>query len=209
MELRDSLKVTGKIRISTYRAGFVEAVAPYLDALQDYRRLLVQRPTEENARWLREKVERLTETLKLIREEHFIRTAVECPNLVMDSPGYGLDLIIQRLIGNNTFSLNIGWIEIGTGTATPTVNDTALTSPSVRATISYQEDYGATDAIVQAYITDANLPNGTYTEVGSFIDGTSSIGSGQIFNHALLSPVYGKVSGEDTTIEIDINVANA
>jgi hypothetical protein len=44
--------------------------------------------------------------------------------------------------------------------------------------------------------------------VGSFVDGSSTIGSGQIFNHALISPTYTKVSGQDTTIEIDINIVN-
>jgi hypothetical protein len=111
----------------------------------------------------------------------------------MDSPNYELDLVIQRLVGINTYSLNILWIEIGTGSTTPTVNDTGLTTPTARAAVNFQEDYGTTDAIVQAYITDANLANATYQEVGGFIDGTASIGSGQIFNHALLSPSYVKV----------------
>jgi hypothetical protein len=95
------------------------------------------------------------------------------------------------------------------GSTTPNVNDTALTTPSVRAAVNFQEDFGTTDAIVQAYITDANLPNAVYQEVGSFVDGSSSIGTGQIFNHALLSPTYNKVSGQDTTIQIDITVSNS
>ena len=104
---------------------------------------------------------------------------------------------------------NILWIELGTGTTPPTVNDTGLTAPAVRAGVSFQEDFGATDAIVQAFISDANLPNGSYSEMGSFIDGTSMIGTGQIFNHAVSSPAYSKVSGQDTTIELDITIVNS
>jgi len=151
----------------------------------------------------------LQERIEAIKVSYFIRTAVECPNLIMDSPSCGLDLVIQRLVGINTYSLNLLWIEIGTGATTPTVNDTGLTTPSLRMPVNFQEDYGTTDAIVQAYATDAQLANATYQEVGSFIDGTSSIGTGQIFNHALLSPTYTKVSGQDTTIQIDITVSNS
>ncbi|HLH93550.1 MAG TPA: hypothetical protein VKW08_00385 [Xanthobacteraceae bacterium] len=196
MKLTNGLRVSGKITIATYRAGMIAAIAPLLRDRSTYRRLGAN--TSE-----------FDEEIADIKRAHFIRTAVECSNLVMDSPNYGLDLIIQRLVGNNTYSLNLLWIEIGTGTTAPTVNDTSLTTPSVRAAVSFQEDYGATDAIVQAYITDANLPNATYGEVGSFVDGTSTIGTGQLFNHALISPTYTKVSGEDTTIEIDINLTNS
>jgi hypothetical protein len=89
------------------------------------------------------------------------------------------------------------------------VNDTGLTTPSIRIPVSFQEDYGATEAILQAYVTDANLANGTYNEVGSFVDGSSSIGSGQLFNHALISPAYTKVAGQDTTVEIDFTIVNS
>jgi hypothetical protein len=193
---RSGIQATGKIKIKTYRAGMVKAVTPLLRERKSLRKRGMSPEVVDRA-------------IAAIKEAYFIRTAVESRNLVMDSPNYGLDLIIQRLVGNNTYSLNLLWIEIGTGTTAPTVNDTGLTTPSVRAAVSFQEDYGATDAIVQAYITDANLPNGTYGEVGSFVDGTSTIGTGQLFNHALISPTYTKVSGEDTTIEIDINLTNS
>ena len=205
---RDGLKITGKIKINAYRAGMVQAVTPLLDKIRDLR-YIVNHGGDPVKSVALEQLGVLKEQLEAIKLSYFLRTAVECENLIMDSPNYGLDMVIQRLVGINTYSLNILWIEIGTGSTTPTVNDTALTTPTVRAAVNFQEDYGTTDAIVQCYITDANLANGTYTEVGSFVDGTATIGTGQIFNHALLSPTFGKVSGEDTTIQIDINVSNS
>jgi hypothetical protein len=196
MKLRDSLSIKGIVTINTYRAGMVHAIQPFL---KERRRL-------REAGMSTVEVDKDINTIKITR---FLRTAVKCPNLVMDSPGYGLDLIIQRMVGTNTYSLNVLWIEIGTGNTTATLADTALTSPSVRVPVSFTQDYGTTDAIVQAYITDSDLPNDTYKEVGSFVDGTSSIGSGQIFNHALLSPAYTKASGQDTTIEIDFTLSNS
>jgi hypothetical protein len=193
---REGLRIRGKITINTYRAGMVEAATPLL---------------EERARCRAQGIIPLTldRAIEAVKAAYFIRTAVECPNLVMDSPGYGLDLIIQRLVGINTYSLNLSYIELGTGTATPTVNDTALTTPVIRLPVSFQQDYGTTDAIVQAYVSDANLPNGTYTEVGAFVDGSTTIGSGQIFNHSLLSSSYIKVNGQDSTVQVDVNITNS
>jgi hypothetical protein len=206
LDAREGIKITGKVTIKTYRAGMVDIVKPLLETLKDLKNSELP---GFSALSRRQEIETLKKKIEEVKEAYFIRTAVECPNLIMDSPNYGLDLIIQRLVGLNTYSGNILWIEIGTGSTTPTVNDTALTTPTVRLPISYQEDYATTDAIVQAYVTDANLANATYYEVGSFVDGTSSIGSGQIFNHALLSPTYTKVAGQDTTIQIDITVSNS
>jgi hypothetical protein len=52
------------------------------------------------------------------------------------------------------------------------------------------------------------LANTTYYECGSFIGGTSTIGSGNMFNHALFSSGYSKSAGTDTTLEIDIALSN-
>ncbi len=212
---REGIKIKGKITINTYRTGMVEAITPYLDELHELRQMFNSpqmfpfwRFHERPKAIFEERIRELRAQIDEIKSSFHIRTAVECPNLIMDSPNYGLDLVIQRLVGINTYSLNLLWIEIGTGSTTPTVNDTALTTPTLRAAVNFQEDYGTTDAIVQCYITDAQLANATYTEVGSFVDGTSSIGTGQIFNHALLTPTFSKVSGEDTTLQIDINVQN-
>jgi hypothetical protein len=211
MELksREGLHIAGKIKINTYKAGMVDLAAPLLEQIKLYRHLLQAETSDNQKDYFRTTIDGLKRSVEAIKAAYFLRTAIETKNLVMDSPGFGLDLIIQRLVGINTYSLNLAWIELGTGTATPTVNDTGLATPAVRIALSFQEDFGATDAIVQAFITDANLPNATYSEVGSFVDGTSTIGTGQIFNHALISPAYSKVSGQDTTIEIDFSIMNS
>lgn len=209
MNAREGLKITGKITIVRYRAGMAEAAAPPLERLKQQKALNRAFSNPHMRKATAAYAQKLKDRIEAIKAAHFLEVAVETPNLIMDSPNYGLDLIVQRLAGNNTYSLNLLWIEIGTGTTAPIVNDTGLATPTLRLPVTYQEDYGATDAIVQAYVTDANLPNGTYGEVGSFVDGTSAIGSGQIFNHAVLSPAYAKVSGVDTTIQIDINVVNS
>jgi hypothetical protein len=202
-------KITGKIKIDTYHAGFVEAYEFFLQPLKNYKRLLALQPTASSEKWLKEQIAYLNERLEEVKARYFIRTAVETHNLVMDSPNYGIDLIIQRLIGLNTYSLNILYGEIGTGSTTPTLGDTALTTPTNRAAVGFQQDYGSTDAIFQFFFADSQLANETYYEFGTFVDGTSTIGSGQIFNHALLSPAYEKSAGQDTTIQCDLSFANS
>lgn len=129
----------------------------------------------------------------------------EQKNILMQSPNCGLDLIIQQLIGMMTYPLTLSYGEIGTGSTTPTVTDTALTTPTNRAFVTFQQDYATTDAIVQFLFGDAQLANTTYYEFGVFAGGTSTIGSGQLFNHALFSSPYTKVAGQDTTCEVDFN----
>jgi hypothetical protein len=209
MQIVEGLRLKGKIKIDVYRGGFVEAAELYLTPLKEYRRLLSHRPTADSGRWLRETIAHLTERLDALRADHFIRTAVECPNLIMGSANYGLDIIIQRLVGMNTYSLNILYGEVGTGTTMPALTDTGLTTPTNRAAVGFQQDYGSTDAVLQFFYSDSQLANTTYTEFGTFIDGTTTISSGQLFNHSLLSPSYVKAAGTDTTFQLDVEVANS
>ena len=196
MNLRDKLHISGTITIDTYKAGMVEAITPYLE----HRKLLRQ---------FRRSTTEIDWTIRDIKAAYFIATAVKCPNLIMDSSGYGLDIIIQRLVGINTYSLNINYAELGTGSTAPTLLDTGLTAPTNRAAVGFQQDYGQTDAILQFFFADSQLANTTYPECGTFVDGTSTIGTGQIFNHALLSPTFTKTAGTDATLQADFTLANA
>jgi hypothetical protein len=204
-----SLHISGKITISAYRAGMVEKVTPYLEQIQWCKSLLTTQCTEVFNKAGRDRIERVAKQIEEIKAAYFMRTAVECPNLIMDSPGYGLDLIIQRLVGMNTYSLNILYGEIGIGATAPALTDTALTAPTNRAAVGFQQDYGTTDAIFQFFFSDSQLANQTYNEFGTFVDGAATIGTGQIFNHSLLTPAYAKSGGTDTSVEVDINVSNS
>ena len=132
-------------------------------------------------------------------------------NIVVFSLNYGYDILVQFLLSAYTGSfafastLGIAWGEIGTGSTTPLNTDTALTTPTNRASVSYGADLGFNEAQLQFFFPDAVLANGTYYEFGTFIGGNSSIGTGNMFNHALFSSPYSKSSGADTTCEVDFN----
>lgn len=128
-------------------------------------------------------------------------------NIVVNSPNYGLDLIIQRLIGTNTYSLNITHGALGTGTTTPATSDTQLATEIARVPVTYSADNQNSVAILQFFFPDSTLPNDTYTEFGTFVDATNTAQSGQMFNHALFATSYTKVAGVDITVEVDFTLS--
>lgn len=128
-------------------------------------------------------------------------------NLIMQGTNTGKDLFVQWLISGYTGSnigLGINYGAIGTGSTTPAVTDTQLQSESARVTPSFAQDSGNTKAILQFFFPDLSLANTTYREFGMFVGGTAVANSGNIFNRALFSSAYTKVSGTDTTVQCDI-----
>lgn len=135
-------------------------------------------------------------------------------NLIMQAGFTGLDLIIQWLIGQMAtgqgaaaYVNGINYGEIGTGTATPTLTDTGNTTPSVRVIPSEQTDFGQMEAILQFYFPDASLTNATYTEFATFVNGSSGLSTGKVFNHALFGTPYAKSSGQDITVQVTFTLS--
>lgn len=125
-------------------------------------------------------------------------------NLIMQGSGTGKDLLVQRLIGNTTYTTIINYGAIGTSNTPVAVTDTQLGSESARTIVAEATESGNNQAEIQFFFADGILANGTYKEFGTFVDGTASANTGQIFNHALFSTPYVKVSGTDTTVEVDV-----
>jgi hypothetical protein len=138
-------------------------------------------------------------TGRILRRTRWMR------NLIMLGNDTGKDLILDRLAGTNTYSLNITHADIGTGTNPPAASDTQLQNPTVRAVKTSASVSGNT-LTLQFFFSDALLPNGTYREFGTFVDGSGTISTGRIFNRALFGLPYTKASGEDTTIEVQITI---
>lgn len=139
--------------------------------------------------------------------KEILRISEWTKNLIVNNSNRGKNLVAQRLASQNTYTLNITHGEIGTGTNPPAVTDTALQTPSVRvATTLASIGAGLNVVTTQFFFSDAALPNGTYNEFGTFIDGTGTLGSGQLFNRALFATPYTKASAEDTTIEVEFTI---
>jgi hypothetical protein len=184
--LPEGLKISGKVTVRSHPAG----------TLHLYESLV--------------KLGRLELARELLADG---KVEVVQKNLIVDSSNYGIDILVQYLIsaysGSFSFPLGIAWGEIGTGSTTPSAGDTALTTPTNRAAVSYAMDSGLNTAVIQFFFPDSVLANETYYECGTFIGGSSTIGSGNMFNHALFETPYSKSSGTDTTLEVDISIANS
>lgn len=126
-------------------------------------------------------------------------------NLVVSGTDTGRNLICQRLGGTNTHSLNITHADIGTGTNTPQNSDTELQTPVVRGALT-AAIISSNIVTLQFFFSDSALANGTYTEVGSFVDGSGTVSTGQLFNRALFGSPYTKVTGQDTTVEVELTI---
>lgn len=181
----------GEVTVQTFKTGMVAALEPYIKMYKE----AWQRQDRDIAKAIYEDAQRMMKTF-------LIDTPVVQENMVMQDGGYGLDLIIQRLVSINTYSLNIQYGEIGTGSTPVTLLDHALTTPTARAVQTFQQDFGAQQAILQFFFPDGTLTNQTYNEFGTFVDGNTTIGTGQLFNHALFSSPYVKVAGQDTTVQV-------
>lgn len=127
-------------------------------------------------------------------------------NLIMQAANVGKDLLVQWLLGTATYPVGINYGAIGTGTNTPAITDVKLQTETNRTVVSFSQDSGFNEAILQFFFSDSTLTNQTYNEFGTFINGGAGANSGQIFNHALFTTPYAKVAGVDTTVEVDITL---
>lgn len=144
--------------------------------------------------------------IETYRDGKKIRETAEMENLVMLGANTGISVILNRLIGVNTYSLNITHADIGTGSTAPTQADTKLQTAVVRS-VRGSESVSGSQASMSFFFPDALLPNGSYNEFGTFIDGSISVDTGQIFNRIVFSSPYVKASGEDTTIRVRFTLA--
>lgn len=128
-------------------------------------------------------------------------------NLIMQGSYTGIGLLLANLANDYTYNAAISWIAIGTSGTAPAITDTVLGAEVARAPATNQQvSVGAGTVTIQGFIADAQLSNGTYLEVGSFVGGSSSVNTGQIFNHILLGSPYVKGSGQDTTIQVQFTL---
>lgn len=183
IDLKENIGIKGRIVLREHPAGTVEWM----------QNLLAHRTKQSQ-----DAVRRIIKTGRI---------AAKTDNLIMVSASHGLDLIVQRLCSVNTYSLNISYGEIGTSATAVTTADTALNSPSARASMALASDVGSNQAQIQFFFTDGSLANTTYREFGTFVDGTSTIGTGQLFNHAVFTVAYTKAAGTDITVEVDFSLA--
>lgn len=197
--------LVGTIRVRRYRAGTIDLASPYYKAADTLKKA-AEASTQEHERGLFFKqIARYKARAQEILDAGFIELAVVQKNLIVSSNAHGKNIIARVLGSDNTYTLNVGYGEIGTGTTAPALTDVALTTPTVRAAVSTGE-VSNNIVTLRFFYANATLADGTYNEFGTFCGGSITIGTGQLFNHALFSSPYAKAAGQDTSVDVEIDV---
>jgi hypothetical protein len=120
-------------------------------------------------------------------------------NIVVDGTDTGFNLILDRLNSDNTYSLNITHLDIGTNATAPALSDT-LTG-AVARTAKATGVVSGSSLTLRFFFASVDLSNGTYRDVKLAIDGTATVDTGKCFTRALFGTAYVKGTNENTTIE--------
>ena len=121
------------------------------------------------------------------------------PNKIVANAGRGIYLFLDRLAAINTYSANITHADIGDDNTAVLASDTALGNGLVRAQIGAVSRSGLTVEF-RFFYADVLTPDDTYEEFGMFVDGSASLGTGQLFNHLVFGTPLVKATGEDHTV---------
>lgn len=108
-----------------------------------------------------------------------------------------------RLIGVTTYTGIVNYGALGTGSTAVTDADSVLDTEVKRKQVASTAQ--TNDQVSIDFYYSKSDTNGTYQEFGLFIDGTSTVDTGLMFNRALTGG-WTKSSLESMTVSIQINI---
>lgn len=116
----------------------------------------------------------------------------------------GRSVIAQRLANTTTYTGIINYGALGSSSTAVANGDTQLTAEVFRKVVA-SASYTNNVAFIDFFYSKADT-NGTYQEFGTFIDGTGTANSGQIFTHALTGG-WTKTSSESMTVSCQYTIS--
>ena len=140
--------------------------------------------------------------LALIAElkKSFLTREVLVDNIVVTA---GRSVIAERLANDTTYTGIINYGAIGTATPTVANSDTTLDTEVFRKVVASQSTTDAT-AFIDFFISKSDW-DGTAEDFETFIDGTASVDTGQLFTHALTGG-WTKTASESMTIACQYDI---
>lgn len=208
-----AIGIKGFVQIKRLAAGAAEIARAQASEIRELRKHSIFAALNEDfhtERRLKQDAAKLYREFLQAIQNKTLSVAAENRNLVVTSTDRGVNLILRTLGNANadmtTYGLSITHGELGTGNTAPASTDTGLTTPADRQLLTLASMNSLTSLKLQFFWADAELANGTYKEIGTFAAGSSGLGTGQMINHALLTPNYTKASSEDTTMEINFQL---
>jgi hypothetical protein len=110
----------------------------------------------------------------------------------------GLSLIVQHHAGNDSNALEITSLEIGDDDTAVSASDTALGNAVLTGVLPSKITPSGASIVIEFFIVDAELANGTYEELGLRAGAT-------LYTRALFTTPYTKVAGRDTIIRYTLS----
>lgn len=135
---------------------------------------------------------------------HFQILSLENDKVVCQSPiipnrilNAGLNQIIKHHNGDNSNALEITSLEIGDGVTAVTAGDTDLDNAVLTDVVPAKTLPSATSIVIEFFIVDAELADGTYTELG--------LRAGTVLYTRALFPTPFVKAGRDTIIRYTLS----
>lgn len=164
----EKMKITGKLIISIY-----DTSSPEGDRLEKQIEALIDGPRFKGYR------EKYLALVKKMRDLFLVREHV-VENLITT---VGRAVIAQRLANDTTYTGIINYGALGSNSGAVANGDTTLGTEVFRKVVASASDTNNI-AFIDFFYSKSDT-NGTYEEFGTFIDGTGSVDTGQMWTHAL------------------------
>ncbi|MEJ6011445.1 hypothetical protein [Novosphingobium aquae] len=107
-------------------------------------------------------------------------------------------LLVQHNAGTAASALKFTTLDIGSGSTAVAPGDTALDTMVLNGIIPARTTPATASIVIEFFITDAELANGTYRELGMRCAST-------LVTRALFTTPYVKASGRDTIIRYTVS----
>lgn len=163
--------------------------------MRDSRAVAIEREIENHIRKPRYDNHR-KHYLEMVAELKRLFLVREClvENLIVT---VGRAVLAQRLANDTAYTGIINYGALGSSATAPANGDTTLTTEVFRKIVASTSDSDNV-AFIDFFYSKSDT-NGTYQEFGTFIDGTASVDTGQLFTHALTGG-WVKTSSESMTV---------
>lgn len=116
----------------------------------------------------------------------------------------GRSVLCQRLANTTTYTGIINYGALGSSATAVANGDTQLGTEVFRK-VTASTSYSTNNAFIDFFYSKSDT-NGTYQEFGTFIDGTGSANTGQLFTHALTGG-WTKSSSESMTVSAQYTIS--
>lgn len=120
-------------------------------------------------------------------------------NQVVANSGNGIYVLLDRLANITTNDGIVKYAELGDDNTAANVADTDLGNGLVRVAVTQYTRSGL-NTDFRFFFPDATTPDDTYNEFGMFMDGSATLGSGELFNRLIFGSGLVKATGEDITV---------